>query len=99
MLVMKVNKELTTDECIAYAKKLSEYLGEKVVILDNKVTEFYRLGEREIEPLLPVYPSVICVPCTYHDDWESYYITCVNTGTTNCDENLTSTFDSSINNK
>ena len=45
MLVMKVDKELSTKECIEYGEQLSEYLGEKVVILDNKVKEFYRLDD------------------------------------------------------
>ena len=46
MLVMKINKELGIRECIEYAKMLSEYIGEKVVILDNKVLDFYRLDSK-----------------------------------------------------
>ena len=58
MLVMKIDKELGTKELIEYAKELSEHLGEKVIILDNKVKDFYRLDEKKIiipEPL-PLYP-------------------------------------------
>jgi len=47
MLVMKINKELETRECIEYAKMLSEYIGEKVVILDSKVLDFYRFDSED----------------------------------------------------
>jgi len=40
---MKINKELGTRECIEYGDMLSKHLGEKVVILDSKVLDFYRL--------------------------------------------------------
>ena len=55
MLVMKIDKDLSTKELIEYAKDLSEHLGEKVVILDNKVKEFYRLEEKTIPNYIPMY--------------------------------------------
>lgn len=41
LLVISVNKDMTTDECIEHAKKIEEHLeGEyRVLILDNKVDE------------------------------------------------------------
>ena len=39
MIIIKVNKDLTTDECIEHSKKLEAYLKEKVLILDEKVSE------------------------------------------------------------
>jgi hypothetical protein len=76
MLVMKVNKDLSTKECIEYGKQLSEHLGEKVVVLDNKVKEFYRLDEPSYfipEPLIPF-------TTTPNDYW--YWTTCTSDTTT-----------------
>lgn len=44
MLVMKLNKALNTDECIEYSKMISEYLGERVIILDKYADNIYRMG-------------------------------------------------------
>jgi len=73
MLVMKIDKELSTKECIEYAEQLSAHLGEKVVILDNKVKDFYRLDEEKlIYPVMPVYPI-------YPRDDYWHYTTCSDT--------------------
>lgn len=82
MLVIKINKELSTEECIKYGKQLSEHLGEKVVILDNKVKEFYRLDEQKIFIRELPYPKYPYQP--YYFDGVPYVL---------CD-NLTSAVDS-----
>lgn len=66
MLVMKVDKELSTKECIEYAEQLSKHLGEKVVILDKKVISFERLEEPKLQ-LFPEYPNTT----PYYDEF--YY--------------------------
>ena len=62
MLVMKINKELGTKECIEYGDMLSKHLGEKVVILDSKVKEFYRLEDGYLE--YPYCSDGICTSDT-----------------------------------
>ena len=62
MLIMKINKELGTKECIEHADMLSKHLGEKVVILDSKVKEFYRLEDVYLE--YPYCSDGICTSDT-----------------------------------
>ena len=64
MLVMKVDKELSTKECIEYAEQLSKHLDEKVVILDKKVISFERLKEERFFIPIDTRPLVDrLVPC------------------------------------
>jgi len=37
LIIIKVDKEMTTDECIEHARKLSKQLKMKVLVIDNKV--------------------------------------------------------------
>lgn len=79
MLVMKIDKELSTEELIKYAKDLSEHLGEKVVILDNKVKEFFRLEEPKrffIPTTVPTNNDFWWYNQPSCDDTQQYYTTC-----------------------
>ncbi len=40
LLVIKLNKEMTTEECITHSKKIKKELGYDVLFLDSKVESF-----------------------------------------------------------
>lgn len=77
MLVMKIDKELSTKECIEYGKQLSEHIGEKVIILDKKVLSFERLDKQKIFIPIDSTPLIDRMePFTPNDYW--YWTTCTN---------------------
>ena len=40
LLVLRVNKDMTTEECINHSKALEKHLGVQVLILDKKVVDY-----------------------------------------------------------
>ena len=48
LLVLRVNKDMTTEECIEYSKALEKHLGVQVLILDKKVVDYDVLSIKEI---------------------------------------------------
>ena len=47
MIVIKVDKEMTTDECLEHANKLSMFYGERVIVLDKKVIDIDFINETD----------------------------------------------------